>query len=177
MIEDRTHARDTASSARSRLHQGDPSEPRTLGAHTLVIADHNGAFAPNAQPRIRYTQPGAVLKEDSITHWHGHRQVASTSVQTASWDYRAVNSHSASMDAGADHAQPMPLVHHDQPGTYAYETPAQAERRVLIQQQSLQADHLGHHGRATGLGWRRVSSVGAAGQHQGVRGQHRIQVI
>jgi hypothetical protein len=34
----------------------------------------------------------------------------------------------------------MPLVHHDQPGAYAYETPAQAERRVLIQQQSLQAE-------------------------------------
>ena len=59
-------------------HQGDPSDPRTLGAHTLVIADHNGAFAPNAQPRIRYTQPGAVLKEDSIIRWHGHRQVRSS---------------------------------------------------------------------------------------------------
>ena len=35
-------------------HQGDAHDLRTLGAHTLVIADHNGAFAPNAQPRIRY---------------------------------------------------------------------------------------------------------------------------
>ena len=130
-------------------HQGDAHDLRTLGTHTLVIADHNGAFAPNTQPRIRYTQPGSVLKEDSITRWHGHRRVASSSVQTASWDYRAVNSHSASMDADADHAQPMPLVHHDQPGTYAYETPAQAERRVLIQQQSLQAERKRFEGAAT----------------------------
>jgi type VI secretion system secreted protein VgrG len=130
-------------------HYGDPSDPSTLGAHTLVIADHNGAFAPNAQPRIRYTQPGAVLKEDSITRWHGHRQVTSSIVQTASWDYRAVTSHSASMDADADHAQPMALLHHDQPGAYAYETPAQAERRVLIQQQSLQAERKRFEGTAT----------------------------
>jgi type VI secretion system secreted protein VgrG len=43
----------------------------------------------------------------------------------------------------------MPLVHHDQPGTYAYETPAQAERRVLIQQQSLQAERKRFEGAAT----------------------------
>jgi len=114
-----------------------------------VIADHNGAFQPNAQPRIRYTQPGAVLKEDSITRWHGHRQVASSSVQTASWDYRTVSSHASSAEADADHAQPMHLAHVDQPGTYAYETPVQAERRVLIWQQSLQAERKRFEGAAT----------------------------
>lgn len=45
-----------------------------------------------------------MLKEDSIIRWRGHRQVASSSVQTASWDYRAVNSHAASAEADADHA-------------------------------------------------------------------------
>ena len=120
-------------------HQGAPQDARTLGAHTLVIADHNGAFQPNAQSRIRYTQPGAVLKEDSITRWHGHRRVDSSAVQTASWDYRTVSSHTASAEADAAHEQPMRLAHTDQPGAYAYETPAQAERRALIQLQSLQA--------------------------------------
>ena len=43
----------------------------------------------------------------------------------------------------------MPLVHHGQPGTYAYETRAQAERRVLIQQQSLQAERKRFEGAAT----------------------------
>ena len=47
------------------------------------------------------------------------------------------------------HAQPMPLTHADQPGTYAYETRAQAERRVLIQQQSLQAERKRFEGAAT----------------------------
>ena len=45
----------------------------------------------------------------------------------------------------------MPLVHHDQPGAYAYETPAQAERRVLIQQQSLQAERKRFEGTARPL--------------------------
>ena len=43
----------------------------------------------------------------------------------------------------------MPLVHHDQPGAYAYENPAQAERRALIQQQSLQAERKRFEGAAT----------------------------
>jgi type VI secretion system secreted protein VgrG len=47
------------------------------------------------------------------------------------------------------HAQPMPLVHHNQPDAYAYETPAQAERRVLVQQQSLQAERKRFEGAAT----------------------------
>jgi uncharacterized protein involved in type VI secretion and phage assembly len=39
-------------------HEADASE--ALGKHTLVIADHNGAFQPNAQPRVRYTQSAAA---------------------------------------------------------------------------------------------------------------------
>ena len=70
-------------------------------------------------------------------------------MHSASWDYRAVSSHASSAEADADHAQPMHLVHHDQPGAYAYETPAQAERRVLIQQQSLQAERKRFEGTAT----------------------------
>ena len=50
-------------------HEGSPSNSDALGRHTLVIADHNDAFQANAQPRIRYTQAGATLKEDSITRW------------------------------------------------------------------------------------------------------------
>jgi type VI secretion system secreted protein VgrG len=42
----------------------------TRDQHTLVIADHNGAFKPGAQPDIRYTSSAsASLKEDSLTRW------------------------------------------------------------------------------------------------------------
>jgi type VI secretion system secreted protein VgrG len=43
-----------------------------------AIADHNGAFAANAQSRIRLTQPCAVMKEDSLTQWHGRRREGTT---------------------------------------------------------------------------------------------------
>jgi type VI secretion system secreted protein VgrG len=41
----------------------------TLGIHTLVIADHNGAITPCSQARVRYTQASASLAEDSLTRW------------------------------------------------------------------------------------------------------------
>jgi uncharacterized protein involved in type VI secretion and phage assembly len=37
----------------------------TRDQYTLVIADHNGAFKPGAQPDIRHTN-SASLKEDSF---------------------------------------------------------------------------------------------------------------
>jgi type VI secretion system secreted protein VgrG len=42
-------------------HHGDAAS-ETLGGHTMVIADHNGSFQSNAQPMVRFTQPGAVMR-------------------------------------------------------------------------------------------------------------------
>lgn len=130
-------------------HSGNAADAQTLGQHTLVIADHNGAFAPNAQPRIRYTQPGAVMKEDSVTHWHGHRRVGVSTLHSASFDYRVVGARSASVDADAAHDQPFALVHADQPGAYAYEDAAQAARRTLVQLQAHEAARKRFDGRGT----------------------------
>jgi type VI secretion system secreted protein VgrG len=35
-------------------HTGD-ADSATLGSHTVVIADHNGAFKPNAQASVNFT--------------------------------------------------------------------------------------------------------------------------
>jgi hypothetical protein len=65
------------------------SEGDALGEHTLVIADHNGCFQPNLQPRVRYTQSAsASFKEDSLTQFHETRHVAPTTLAAASWDCR-----------------------------------------------------------------------------------------
>lgn len=130
-------------------HSGNPADARTLGAHTLVIADHNGALAPNAQPRIRYTQPGAVMKEDSLTQWHGHRSVGVSTLHTASFDYRVVGNHSASAQADAGHDQAFELTHTDQPGAYAFEDAAQADRRALVQMQALESARKRFEGQGT----------------------------
>jgi len=110
-----------------------------LGRHTLVIADHNGACQPNAQARIRYTQAGATLKEDALQQWDGVRRVGATELHTASWDHRTVNSHRASQQVSPEHGQPFALAHTDQPGHYAYESAAQAERRARLQREALEA--------------------------------------
>lgn len=130
-------------------HNGDAADTSTLGSHTLVIADHNGAFQPNAQPRIRFTQAGAVMKEDSITRWHGVRRVGASTLHTASFDYRSVSNHSGSADVDAGHDQPMPLVHADQPGAYAFETPEEAQRLATVYLQSLEARRKQFEGRGT----------------------------
>lgn len=130
-------------------HTGNPGDAATLGSHTLVIADHNGAFKPNEQTSIRFTQPGAVLKEDSITRWHGQRRVGTSSLNLASWDYRSVDSHQALAEADAGHGQPFALTHTDQPGVYAFETPAEAQRLATVQSQALEARRKQFHGRGT----------------------------
>ncbi|MDE2400989.1 MAG: type VI secretion system tip protein VgrG [Burkholderiales bacterium] len=130
-------------------HTGDASDAATLGSHTLVIADHNGALAANPQSRIRFTQPGAVMKEDSITQWHGTRRVGPTTLSLSSWDYRSVDQHQASAQVDARHAQPMPLAHTDQPGAYAFETAEQADRLASVHLQALQARRKQFDGRAT----------------------------
>ena len=56
------------------------------GSHTLVIADHNGAFQPNAQSRVRFTQAGAALKEDSLSQVQTHSRVRTASLELASAD-------------------------------------------------------------------------------------------
>ncbi|RZL00654.1 MAG: type VI secretion system tip protein VgrG [Rubrivivax sp.] len=130
-------------------HTGNPGDPATLGSHTLVIADHNGALKANAQAQIRFTQTGTALKEDSITQWHGHRRVGTSSLATASWDYRSVDSHRGSAQADAGHGQAFALVHHDQPGTYAFETPQEAQRLATVQMQALEARREQFQGRGT----------------------------
>lgn len=60
-------------------HRAEAGEP--LGRHSLIIADHNGAFAPNLQARIRYTQAGATLSDDSLDQWHGLRQIDTSTGQ------------------------------------------------------------------------------------------------
>lgn len=129
-------------------HQGAMGDEH-LGRHTLVLADHNGAFRPNLQPRIRYTQAGATLKEDALQQWHGVRRVGASALHTASWDHRSVSSHGASQRVAPEHGQPFTLTHADQPGHCSHESPAQAERRARLQREALEAGRKRFHGAGT----------------------------
>ena len=45
------------------------ADSASLGSHTVVIADHNGSFQPNAQASIADSQPGAVMPQDTMDRW------------------------------------------------------------------------------------------------------------
>lgn len=116
-------------------HGGDAGSA-TLGSHTLVIADHNGSFQPNAQPVVRFTQPGAVMREDSIDRWRSEVRWTPGGVDIDSWDYRSNGTRrvsAAAADGGAG-----PLIR-DTPGAYAYTSRAHGQRIADRQLEALQA--------------------------------------
>jgi type VI secretion system secreted protein VgrG len=127
-------------------HQGDAASP-TLGRHTLVIADHNGAIRPAPQARVRYTQAGAVLKEDALQRWAVQRAVHTQSAQWASWDYRTLDARevAASAQGGVDG---LPLATADVPGAYAW--PHREHGQLLLSRHMQALDALRHQHHAAG---------------------------
>jgi len=86
--------------------------------HVLVIADHNPAFRPNEQASVRFTQAGAVMREDSMDRWRMQASLLTTEVSLQSWDYRTLDQRkvSASGKASGD----ITLAARDIPGAYNY---------------------------------------------------------
>lgn len=115
-------------------HEAAPESP-SLGTHTLVIADHNDAFQPGAQAAVRFTQPGAVMKEDAMDRWRTEMRLQTNAVERSSWDYRALDTRPVSAAAGG----PALLADRDTPGAYAYGTRSQGQRMADNALQGLQA--------------------------------------
>lgn len=121
-----------------------------LGAHTMVIGDHNGCFKPNVQSSVRFTQSAAAsFREDGLTQFSQRRRVRPTALSTASFDYRSVQQ-LAAQPSGAEQlsSHGLQLTRRDQPGLYAYETSDQVNRVAKRQLEALQAP--GYQCRAQG---------------------------
>ncbi|MVW59665.1 type VI secretion system tip protein VgrG [Massilia sp. NEAU-DD11] len=125
-------------------HEGDP-DGATLGAHTLVIADSNDAFKPNTQALVRFTQSGAVMREDSIDRWRTEARLATNAVELRSWDYRARQVRAV----GAAGQDPVELASRDIPGVYAYTSREHGARIAERQLQALEAGKVVHVGAGT----------------------------
>jgi type VI secretion system VgrG family protein len=125
-------------------HAGAPAGA-ALGAHTLVIADSNDAFKPNTQPVVRYTQPGAVMVEDSIDRWRTETRLATNAIELRSWDYRARQVRAV----GAAAHDALELRSSDVPGVYAYTSREHGERIAERQLQALEAGKIVHAGAGT----------------------------
>ncbi|RSZ59628.1 type VI secretion system tip protein VgrG [Massilia atriviolacea] len=106
-------------------HEGDAASP-TLGRHVMVVADHNGAFKANAQAIVRFTQPGAVMREDSLDRWRSELTLQASAVELSSWDYRTLDTRPVA--AARVQAADGRLVSRDVPGAYAYASRDQGQR-------------------------------------------------
>ncbi|MEH6435949.1 type VI secretion system Vgr family protein [Massilia sp. DD77] len=125
-------------------HAGDTASP-SFGAHTLVIADSNDAFKPNAQSAVRFTQPGAVMSADSVDRWRLESRLGTNAVALRSWDYRS----RSPRITGASSAAKLDLASEDVPGVYAYPDRAHGERIAERQLQALEAAKEVHVGAGT----------------------------
>jgi type VI secretion system secreted protein VgrG len=115
------------------------ADDEQLGSHRLVIADHNGAFPDNRQARIRYTQFGASLSEDSLDRWYGRRQIDTGESHASSWDYRSRSSRPQTAVSAIDSGNlPRTVAWHD-PGQYAWPSSAHGERLLGNQRQAIDA--------------------------------------
>ena len=128
-------------------HIGDAGTP-SLGSHTMVIGDHNGSFKPNSQAQVRFTQPGAVMKEDSIDRWRTELRLLAGAVEMRSWDYRAINDRPVSSASAAADDGTLPTSR-DAPGAYAYESRQQGQRVADNQIQALDTARETHIGAGT----------------------------
>jgi type VI secretion system VgrG family protein len=118
------------------LHSGDAGSP-ALGSHELLIADHNAAFQPNPQALVRFTQPGAVMSEDSMDRWRTEFRLQTNAVELQSWDYRTLDMRAVS--ASGAQAEGVPLASRDVPGAYAYATREQGQRLANAALEALEA--------------------------------------
>ncbi|MDQ0073479.1 type VI secretion system VgrG family protein [Variovorax boronicumulans] len=118
-----------------------------LGSHTLVIADHNGAFRANMQATIRFHRADASEREDTIQQWRGSRQLQTNSLAQQSWDYKSVSARPVQQQsrgsgsgtgAGQSANNHRTLQWSDDPGAYGWETSAQGERLLSNALQALE---------------------------------------
>ena len=118
-------------------HAGDAGSA-SLGTHTLVIADHNDAFATNVQSMVRFTASDHALDEDSLERWTSVNRVASARVAMRSRDHRGLGARPVEASAG-DSAPMSELAVIDVPGAYAYEDVDQGQRLASRQAEALAA--------------------------------------
>ncbi len=125
-----------------------PTNRGEAGSHTLVIADHNGAFQPNTQAEVRFTQPGAVMREDSVDRWRITTRSVPGATSMQSWDYRSMRTRPVEASTGKDSNWPGPKSR-DTPGAYGYSNRTQGQRIADNQLEALQVKKEEHIGAGT----------------------------
>jgi len=128
-------------------HAGQADSP-ALGAHTMVIADHNGVFDDDNQGSIAFSQPGATMRQNTFDRWRTELRLQTNAVELSSWDYRSLDTRPVGAASAAGSDQNL-LSLRDAPGAYAYASRTQGQRIAERQLQALEARKEIHVGAGT----------------------------
>ncbi|WP_334165352.1 type VI secretion system Vgr family protein [Achromobacter mucicolens] len=140
------------------------------GGHTVVIADHNGAFKAGPQDSIKFQRADATETEDTIQAWRQRRAWRTNAVRLATWDYRAMQARRVSAQVEDKLANAVELADSDYPGQYLFEDGAQGERlahNALAAQRVRQSLHEGEGTVRTLAPGQRFTLTGHFGPSQG----------
>ncbi|WP_136419632.1 type VI secretion system Vgr family protein [Herbaspirillum sp. ST 5-3] len=129
-------------------HIGDTHDEH-FGSHTLVIADHNGAFTANAQATIRYHRASAVEHSDSITAWHGERRIGTNTILLGSWHETQARLFDTEFQSAHDNGDVPRLVSIDHPGVRRFGDQEAVERSARLQLEALEARNKMYAGQST----------------------------
>ncbi|QDI03833.1 type VI secretion system tip protein VgrG [Xanthomonas cerealis pv. cerealis] len=135
----------------------------TRGTHTLVLSDHNAAFA--ALGTVRYHRSDATEQQDSVQQWSPARRWRTATLSRASWDYR-----SPSLRPAGAEATPLGDIGAadvDTAGPYAWQDSTRGQRRA---QQQLDAQQVAAQTIEGQGSWRQLAPGKRFGlsQHAGV---------
>ncbi|WP_234415058.1 type VI secretion system Vgr family protein [Xanthomonas fragariae] len=143
-------------------HAGDAGSER-LGSHTLVLSDHNHAFAELGT--VRYHRTDVTEQQDSVQQWVRSCRWRPTTLSRASWDYRSLSLRPAGAegtplgDIGAEDV--------DTAGPYGWQDSTRGQRRA---QQQLDAQQVAAQTIQGQGSWRQLAPGTRFGlrQHAGV---------
>ncbi|UKE49022.1 type VI secretion system tip protein VgrG [Xanthomonas translucens pv. cerealis] len=135
----------------------------TRGTHTLVLSDHNAAFA--ALGTVRYHRHDVTEQQDSVQQWSPARRWRTATLSRASWDYR-----SRSLRPAGAEATPLGDIDAadvDTAGPYAWQDSTRGQRRAQQQLDAQQVAAQTIEGQGT---WRQLAPGTRFGlsQHAGV---------
>ncbi|MBN3787868.1 type VI secretion system tip protein VgrG [Burkholderia sp. Ac-20353] len=117
-------------------HAADPGA-KSLGGHTLVLADSNERFLPREPERVPFHHTGESDPAGGIRHFMLARRWRIGRVARASWDYRSLSARPAAARASG---AVVPGEDRDVAGPYAYQTAALGDQRSQQQLDALRVD-------------------------------------
>lgn len=117
--------------------------------HRFIVFEDNASLTAAKQASVRLHRAAATEADDTITHFSIRRQVQSTAVTLANWDYKKLAA-TATEDMPAATPEHLPSLEvYEGAGSYRYSDEAESSRIARARTQSLAFTQQVHHGEST----------------------------